>query len=133
MVHPALSASSVATLLQYPCSALRSAAELHQPTANVLLPAAMPVNPTADAAAAAPADISGSVPASLAQLNRLKLLDLEFNFLAGGLAPATLCPAGNVLQAVYLRANNFTGSLNLTACRRLEVADIQVRLQLHQL
>jgi hypothetical protein len=94
------------------------------------LPTLLLVAPAAafTAAAAAPADISGSVPASLSQLSKLKLLDLEFNFLAGKLAPQQLCPAGNVLQAVYLRANNFTGSLNLTACRRLEVADIQVRV-----
>uniref|UniRef100_A0A383VRU3 Leucine-rich repeat-containing N-terminal plant-type domain-containing protein n=1 Tax=Tetradesmus obliquus TaxID=3088 RepID=A0A383VRU3_TETOB len=69
--------------------------------------------------------ISGTVPASFSRLNKLSLLDLEFNFLQGSLSPQQLCPAGNVLQAVYLRANNFTGSLNLTACRRLEVADIQ--------
>jgi hypothetical protein len=73
------------------------------------------------------ADISGTVPASFSKLNRLALLDLEFNFLWGSLTPQQLCPERNVLQAVYLRGNNFTGSLNLTACRRLEVADIQVR------
>jgi hypothetical protein len=74
------------------------------------------------------ADISGTLPASFSRLNRLELLDLEFNFLGGTISQQQLCPERNVLQAVYLRANNFTGSLNLTACRRLEVADIQVRV-----
>lgn len=78
-------------------------------------------------AVAALPDLTGTVPAQLSRLTHLTQLDLEFNFLHGELTQGQLCgAANNSLQAVYIRANNFTGPLNLTQCRHLEVADIQV-------
>lgn len=38
-----------------------------------------------------------------------------------------MCPPGNRLNALMLRANNFTGSLNLSTCNNLTVLDLQVR------
>lgn len=74
-----------------------------------------------------PADLTGTVPATLARLQQLEQLDLEFNLLSGSLGQQHLCPStNNSLQTLYLRANNFTGPLELGNCRQLQVVDIQV-------
>lgn len=74
-----------------------------------------------------PADMTGSVPTSLSNLTQLKQLDLEFNFFDGHLTAEQLCPTGSNLTALMLRANNFSGPLNLTRCSSLVVVDLQVR------
>jgi hypothetical protein len=74
-----------------------------------------------------PADIIGTVPASLSALNQLRQLGLEFNFLSGSLSKEVVCPEGNRLNALLLRANNFTGPLDLRDCGNLTVVDVQVR------
>jgi len=75
----------------------------------------------------APADMTGSVPASLSNLTQLKQLDLEFNFFDDRLTAEQLCPTGSNLTALMLRANNFSGPLDLTRCGSLVVVDLQVR------
>jgi hypothetical protein len=45
---------------------------------------------------------------------------------AGGLKGEHLCQEGNRLSSLMLRANNFTGPLNLTGCTNLTVLDLQV-------
>lgn len=73
-----------------------------------------------------PADLTGTVPATLANLKQLQHLDLEFNFLSGSMQ--FLCnTTDNSLETLYLRANNFSGPLNLTKCLQLQIADVQVR------
>jgi hypothetical protein len=71
------------------------------------------------------ADITGSVPV-LSSLTQLRQLDLEFNFFSGQLSGRQLCPPGNRLHALMLRANNFTGPLDLRTCWNLTVLDVQV-------
>jgi hypothetical protein len=72
------------------------------------------------------ADISGTVP-DLSGLTELRQLDLEFNFFNGSLKGEQFCPVGNnKLNALMLRANNFTGSLDLRTCQNLTVLDMQV-------
>lgn len=81
---------------------------------------------TRPAPASLSADISGTVP-DLSALKKLRQLDIEFNFLRGQLDGQLLCPEGNRLNALMLRANNFTGSLNLSSCGNLTVLDLAVR------
>ncbi len=63
-------------------------------------------------------------------------MDLEFNFFTGGINSDELCPPGfpgSSLTALYLRANNFSGPLNMANCRSLEVLDIQACVVLSML
>lgn len=51
---------------------------------------------------------------------------LFFCFVAGRLNGEHLCPEDNWLSSLMLRANNFTGSLDLRSCTNLTVLDLQV-------
>lgn len=66
------------------------------------------------------------MPATIAELTQLEQLDLEFNFLSGKLDKHLCATADNKLETLYLRANGFTGPLNLSNCSRLQIVDIQV-------
>jgi hypothetical protein len=66
----------------------------------------------------------GSLPASLAQLHQLNVLNLELNSLTGEL-PAGLCYPGAPLRALKLRGNILRGKMaQLTNCSELSQLDI---------
>ncbi len=73
----------------------------------------------------APADLTGTVPESVGRMDNLTELNLEFNFLRGSLENV-LCREANKMQALWMRGNDFTGPLNLTACVQLRLVDLQV-------
>eukprot|EP00878_Enallax_costatus_P008958 GHUV01009368.1.p1 GENE.GHUV01009368.1~~GHUV01009368.1.p1 ORF type:complete len:379 (+),score=81.93 GHUV01009368.1:269-1405(+) len=70
-------------------------------------------------------NLTGTVPPQLSQLTQLQQLDLEFNFLSGSLDQHLCVTANKSLVTLYLRANNFTGPLDLSNCHQLQIADIQ--------
>lgn len=77
-------------------------------------------------APAVPADLTGTVPPEISQLTQLQQLDLEFNFLSGTLDQHLCMTTNNSLTTLYLRANNFSGPLDLSKCQQLQIVDIQV-------
>lgn len=76
-----------------------------------------------------PADLTGTIPLSIRELTNLQHVFLSFNKLRGSLNGRVCTRRGDPLEVLILRANFFTGTVNMTGCQQLLLLDLTVGLQ----